>query len=602
MCIGCLGHIFSFSEGVSRRLVVGGAAKLALGAGAAAGLGAFRAEAVTPRNLSGKADALYFGGDIVTMEGETPEIVEAIAVRDGRIMFVGSKAEATKLTDAGTTLVDLEGKTLLPGFIDPHLHPVQGAAMIMPVYVTPFDWKFPWGDAKAVRGHDAFVAKVVEHEKALKKPKEPLIIWGYLKPYHGELNRPMLDAISTVRPIIVWSYSAHEMYFNTPALQSYGLTAEEVHGNTQVDYDNGIYREAGFIEFAVPKIKHLLMNEAKLKIGLRRLEQLAHRGGVTTLGDMGTGSSGDIAADVAAIRSNLEKDDLPFRMRLVPDVKTLDLKLSGDEAKTLAAVRKLPAQNSHHLLFGPQVKLYADGAFFAEAMQLDPPGYKDGHEGQWMMPPERLKQLIEMYWTNGYDIHIHCNGSLALSTILGKLEELQTTAPRKDQRLVIEHFGVSTAEQAAQIAKLGVVVSANPYYLYTMADTYAEGSLGKERASEIVRLGSLRKKNVPFALHSDFTMAPIDPLLLTWIAVNRVTANGTAMAPQEKISVYDAFRGVTANAAYVLRLEEETGSLVAGKKADFVILAENPMKIDPMKIKDIRVVETVFEGRPHPLP
>ena len=97
-------------------------------------------------------------------------------------------------------------------------------------------------------------------------------------------------------------------------------------------------------------------------------------------------------------------------------------------------------------------------------------------------------------------------------------------------------------------------------------------------------------------------MAPIDPLLLTWIAVNRVTANGTAMAPQEKISVYDAFRGVTANAAYVLRLEEETGSLVAGKKADFVILAENPMKIDPMKIKDIRVVETVFEGRPHPLP
>ena len=115
-------------------------------------------------------------------------------------------------------------------------------------------------------------------------------------------------------------------------------------------------------------------------------------------------------------------------------------------------------------------------------MQLDPPGYNDGHEGQWMMPPERLKQLIELYWTNGYDIHIHCNGSLALSTILGKLEELQTTAPRRDQRLVIEHFGVSTAEQAAQIGRLGVVVSANPYYLYTMADTYAEGSLGRERA------------------------------------------------------------------------------------------------------------------------
>ena len=325
MCIACgpLGQIFARTAGATRRSFLGGAARLAIGAGAAGlAMSAFRAEAVAASNPSGKADAVYFGGDILTMEGDAPGYVEALAVREGRILMVGSKADAMKVADAGTTVVDLEGKTLMPGFVDPHLHPVQGAAMIMPKYATPFDWKFPWGDAKAVRGHDAFIAKVKEYEKSLADPKEPLIIWGYLEPYHGKLNKAILDEISIKRPILVWSYSAHEMYFNTLALQTYGLTADDVAGNLQVDYDNDTYREAGLIEFAVPKIKHLLVNDETLTTGMERLRVLVHQGGVTTVGDMGTGSSGDLKGDYDAIRSHLDNDDSPFRMRLAPDTKT----------------------------------------------------------------------------------------------------------------------------------------------------------------------------------------------------------------------------------------------------------------------------------------
>ncbi len=137
--------------------------------------------------------------------------------------------------------------------------------------------------------------------------------------------------------------------------------------------------------------------------------------------------------------------------------------------------------------------------------------------------------------------------------------------------------------------------------MYSMADRFAAGNLDMVRASEIVRAGSLLANRVPFAFHSDFTMAPIQPLLLAWIAVNRLTAVGTVMAADQKIPAYNALQAITSNAAYVLRLEDQTGSIKVGLKADFVVLGENPMKVDRMKIKDVRVLETVFEGKSFPM-
>lgn len=350
----------------------------------------------------------------------------------------------------------------------------------------------------------------------------------------------------------------------------------------------------------LPYILPAIMDPKKIPLGLRRVRESIHLGGVTTVGDMGTGSAGHLKEETGAIQSILDNDASGFRMRLVPDVNTLD-RIHKDDAKVVKFVDGLEAENSDRMVFGKQVKLYADGAFFAEAMQLDPPGYADGHQGEWLMEPERLARLIKVWWTAGYDIHIHCNGSKAVSLILDSLEAAKKTHPGVGQRMVLEHLGVSLPSQVDRMKALGVSVSANPYYRYTMADAYAKGNLGHKAASEIVRLGSLKEKGVPFAMHTDFTMGPLEPLRLAWIATNRVTALGTEMAPQEKLSAYDAMKGVTINAAYVLRLEDVTGSIVAGKKADFVLLEENPLKVDPMKIKDIRILGTVFEGKPYPL-
>ncbi|MEY2854956.1 MAG: hypothetical protein RL030_2088 [Pseudomonadota bacterium] len=547
------------------------------------------------------ATAIYFGGDILTMEGDVPTYAEAVAVKGGTISFVGAKAEALKQQGAGTTLVDLQGKTLMPGLIDPHLHPILGSVILNTKFASPFDWIFPWGDAKAVLGHEAFMARLIAYHKEPGDPLEPLVVWGYMEPFHGVMSRKVLDGVSTTRPIIVWQYSAHEMFFNTAALDFYGLNEAETRGNKQIDWKLGRYWEAGFFTVALPKLAPSLMGKEAMQAGLERFRDVTHQGGVTTVGDMATGSSGDLDGDVKMMAAALENEDTPFRVQLTPDVNTLGLQL-GDGDEVLAFVKELPKRNSPHLAFGGNIKLFSDGAFFGQAMQLEAPGYKDGHHGDWIMEPERLRKTMKLWWDQGYTIHIHCNGSLGLTVILDALEMLQKENPRQDHRLTIEHFGVSTAEQARRIAALGAVVSANPYYMYSMADKFAGGNLDQTRASEIVRSGSLLENKIPFAFHSDFTMAPIQPLLLAWIAVNRVTAEGTVMAPDQKIPAYNALQAITSNAAYVLRLDDKVGSIKAGKSADFVVLGENPLKVDSMRIRDIRVLETVYEGKSFPLP
>ncbi|CAN1489050.1 COG1574 Predicted metal-dependent hydrolase with the TIM-barrel fold [Flavobacteriaceae bacterium] len=548
------------------------------------------------------AATVYYNGDIITMEGNEPAYADAVVVKNGKILFVGKEDEAMQQAGEGHNMVDLEGKTLMPGLIDPHLHPNLGAMILNTKFATPFDWSFPWGNVKAVRGHEAFIAKVKEYEAELKDPIEPLVVWGFMEPFHGDISRKELDGISSTRPIMIWQYSAHVMWLNTAGLKYLKITEKETKGNSQIDYAAGKFVEAGFFNVVVPKWAPTIRNDEVMKTNMLKLRDLVHMGGLTTIGDMGTGSSGELWGDLKYMKNNLENDKTPFRMQFTPDVNTLNLVNGGNFEKTFADVKEFGKKYSPHIIIDHAIKLYADGAFFGQNFQVLAPGYLDGHSGEWIMTPKNLNEAMRFWWNKGYPIHIHCNGSLGLETILDELEKLQKELPKLKQRLTIEHFGESKPEQSARIAKLGAVVSANPYYLYSMGDKYvAETVLGQERGSEMVRLGSLVKNKVKFALHSDFTMAPIQPLLLAWIATNRVTADGTLMAPQERVSAYDALKGITINAADLMQLDKITGSIKVGKKADFVILAENPLKIDPMKIKDIKILETVFEGKSFPI-
>jgi predicted amidohydrolase YtcJ len=224
-------------------------------------------------------------------------------------------------------------------------------------------------------------------------------------------------------------------------------------------------------------------------------------------------------------------------------------------------------------------------------------GYLDGHHGEWLMDPEVFAKAFRIYWDAGYQIHVHQNGDAGLDMVLENLEDNMQRRPRDDHRTVIVHFGFSRPDQVDQLAKLGAIVSANPFYPVVLADRYSEVGIGPERAQEMVRLGDLVRAGVSFSLHSDTPMASGQPLRLMSNAVNRITTNGSVAGPAQRISAERALQAVTLDAAYSLRMEDEIGSIVPGKLANFTVLFENPLTVSPQIIKDIKVWGTVHEGR-----
>ena len=213
------------------------------------------------------------------------------------------------------------------------------------------------------------------------------------------------------------------------------------------------------------------------------------------------------------------------------------------------------------------------------------------------MEPEVFAKAFKIYWDAGYQIHIHQNGDAGLDLVLDTLEENLELHPRDDHRTVIVHFGFSRPDQVERIARLGAIVSANPFYPVVLANRYSEVGIGPERAQEMVRLGDVMRAGISVSLHADMPMAPGQPLLLMQSAITRMTVEGNIAGPTQRLSPEQALRAVTLDAAYFLRLEDQVGSIEPGKLANLTVLSENPLTVPPETIENIEIRGTLHEGR-----
>ncbi len=259
-----------------------------------------------------------------------------------------------------------------------------------------------------------------------------------------------------------------------------------------------------------------------------------------------------------------------------------------DSKKRQGAAGKLNYLSKH-------IKLFADGAMYSQNMVMRD-GYLDNHQGSWLMSLDTFENLFKIFWDDGYQIHIHQNGDAGLDRLLATLKKNLDDNPRADHRTTVVHFGYSAKDQLEKMKELGVVVSANPYYVTALSDLYSRKGVGYERSQEMVRLGDAIKEGIKVALHSDMPMAPASPLMLMHAAVNRDNFAGKVAGPNQRISKIEALRAVTINAAYVLRLEKMYGSIEIGKYANFTVLNRNPLIINSNEIKNIKILGTVLKG------
>ncbi len=433
-----------------------------------------------------------------------------------------------------------------------------------------------------------------ELHQQLPDPQEPLLVWGYHQLWHGAMTRAVLNDIAMTRPVIVWHRSFHELVMNDDALEWLGISEAEAGNRHQIDYDRGRFYENG-LSYAINRLNPYLLEPKRYREGLRRLAEVVHFGGHTTICDMAAGLF-DFEREWETLQAAFEHPDTPFRVEMVPHAGRLRGVHGGDEG-ALAFIRTLPERNTHRLRFGDHVKLFADGAFFSQLAQVAEPGYIDGHIGEWLTTPEALEASARVYWNAGYKIHVHCTGDLGVELTLDILEKLQWERPRFRHGFTFEYFGFCTPEQVQRIAALGAHVSANVYYLHELSHIYAEQGIGFERASQMARLGTCVREGVRTTVHSDFTMAPALPLNSAWVAANRLNCQGQVMCAEERLSVEQALRTITTDAAHVLGLEHDIGSIRAGKKADFTVLDDSPFRVGVAHLNQLNVLGTVFEGR-----
>ena len=574
-------------------------------AGMAAGVTA--GMATSPLLASTQAKSAVFSGPItvfearkiVTMERALPN-ARFMAVAGGIILGVADSLDAlvpwTKGRDTKVS-TQFADQVLFPGLIDPHIHPMQSAVMLNIPFLAPDDWKLPRGNWPGVIGQDAYRSRL----KTIisQQSGEPVVVWGHHELFHGPMDRAVLDTIEPSRPVVVWQRSFHDVFANTAALKWMGFDSaskfnaalaaaksDPEHGS----YEKGIFSETA-LQVAIGKLRPIILAPKKLQSGFADLQKMMVDRGVTTTADLATGIFAGFDIEAGLIGNAFGRPGSKARVSLIPIASELDQREGFDPVQWYEGAKGKFA--SDNVLLDKRVKLFADGAFFAQNMRMGSPGYTDGHIGKWLTEPDKLREQLNRYWDAGFSLHIHVNGDEGAAVLLDALARLPH---RLAQDITLEHLGYCTEAQIEQISYLGFMVSAQPNYIRVLGDAYSKTGLGPDRASLMNRLGSLERGGVPLGLHSDFNMAPIDPFYLAWIAETREGIDGKRRAPNEQLSRFKSLRAITIEAAQVIGVNDIVGSLSAGKKADFIALDSDPFEAETDALKEMPINATVFEG------
>ncbi len=542
---------------------------------------------------------IYAARKVITMNPTNP-VGTHIAVRDGLILGVGSLEQ---LAGWGEYELDerFARKTIVPGFVEAHAHVGAGAMTLLP-YVGFFDRPQEDGSiTPGIQSYDALLQKLTEEEAKLEDPDAPLIALGFDPIYFPDqprLTRHDLDRVSRTRGIFLHHASGHLATANTPMLESNGVTSgmkmEGLGRDANGELD-GELREPAAMGLCQTAYRTVMRNNAT-EAALRNFGALARNAGITTSTDL-AGATLLSPRQHDMWRSITAEPTFPLRVAQYNIAAIPGANADFDDAASqLLELRR--TENDKYRF--PGVKFILDGSIQGFSAMINPPGYYRGEDhGQLLTVPEQLFDWLMPFHRAGINIHMHCNGNMTQDLAIDTVDRMLREVAWLDHRHTITHAQLSTQAQLRKMANLGLCANFFSNHLWYWGDQHHDITVGPERAHGLEPCASAIREGVSFSVHSDAPVTPLGSLHTMWCAVNRVTPSGRTLGQEEKITPHEALRAVTIDAAYQLHLDHEIGSLEAGKRADFAILDDDPLTVDPMAIRDIGVWGTVLGGVKH---
>lgn len=558
---------------ISRRKFISSSSALAV-----AGMGLSPKESSAAESSLAKEhaspDYIVVNARVTTVDAQMP-LAQSFAVKGDKFLAVGSSDDIRGLAGARTEIIDAQGMSIVPGFIDAHTH-ASGAGVNELVQVN--------ADLRSV----AQIKDALGKKAAQTPPGQWIRAFKYddTKLAEGRpLNRFDIDEVAPNNPVIVGHRGGHTAVFNSTALAMAGVTSE-----TPDPDDGKFYRDSsgtltGLVaERARYVLTRLIPSDSSREqraAGVKLISELMTKAGLTSIQQASGGRD-----DMIAFQDARAAGDMRFRARLFvrPDLFT-DLVNAGIRTGFGDDIFRIGA-----------VKYLADGSASERTMRMSTPyvGRPDDY-GILTMSQEELHEAVEQAHRNDFQIGIHANGDVAIDMVLNAYERAQTLWPKPDSRHRIEHCSLVNPTILRRIKELGVIPA--PFYTYVHYHGNKWVDYGEEKMQSMFAHKSFLDYGIPVAPASDYTPGPYEPLMALQSLVTRKDFDGRVWGANQRVSLDQALRICTMNGAFASFEENVKGSITAGKLADFVILADSPADVDPDQIKNIEIIRTVVGGQ-----
>lgn len=525
---------------------------------------------------------IVVNANVVTMDPARMK-AEAFLMVGDRFLAVGTRGEVLQQAPEHAEMVDLGGRTVVPGFIETHNHLSSVCLTLSMVDCTPYINKS--------------VGEVMDRlQKRAEEllPGQWLLGWGYddtMNEGTQHLTRQALDAVAPENPVFVWHTSGHITYTNSVGLQLGEVTKNTPQpdgGSFDVDADGeptGVLREHSAQWFLA---RHLpVPDTATFENTLPTAVAAYNRQGITSIHDGAVGIFGHGIPTMRAYQNMESAGKLTLRVYMTTHYGFYDNLLAAGIGRGFG---------SDFLRVGA-VKLFQDGSIQGLTAALNDDYHcQPGFRGHLVWPQAELDAQVVRFHQQGLQIACHANGDAAIESVITAFERAQQKHPQPVLRHMIIHCQMATDAHIERMKKLGVVPSYFPNHVYYWGDRHASRFIGPQRAARIDPLGSSVRAGLRFTLHADTPVTPIAPLHSIHCAVNRITRDGKVLGIEERIAPYEALKAFTVDAAYCSYEEDLKGAVAPGMLADFAVLSDDPLTVDPRTIKDIKVLATYVGG------